>query len=392
MNLGSRLRELASSSASAARLQPRSARITGVVAGPPIGVAQDVLPQFGVPAVTELAGQPDHRRLVRPCLRADGGSGHGRPVLVADKHLHHAILGRSQRSGRCWRLLPETPCSTLPQIFFDPTIDTVAAFLPQCAGLQERRCAGRQVPATPIRNAHPLVRGAKPPVRRGRRNHIEVEDIVVELKGRPALEWVVLRARPHRRRRAADRRLEVRVVQPVRRRARHVPGRRRILPHPVQRAVAGQSGPASSPPRAVETESVLEHELGPELSHRIVEVERANDGQIELDENPLMAHPHSDDDDDPEPETPAQRKSGAIRVITVVAAIAAAALLLNYFGFVFVMTLQLVVVLIVAGRQPWLRSLIVALAAALATRYIFGELLGVPLPSSFIPGLSQWGI
>ena len=74
------------------------------------------------------------------------------------------------------------------------------------------------------------------------------------------------------------------------------------------------------------------------------------------------------------------------------AAIAAAALLLNYFGFVFVMTLQLVVVLIVAGRQPWLRSLIVALAAALATRYIFGELLGVPLPSSFIPGLSQWGI
>ena len=89
---------------------------------------------------------------------------------------------------------------------------------------------------------------------------------------------------------------------------------------------------------------------------------------------------------------PRNARPGAIRVITVVAAIAAAALLLNYFGFVFVMTLQLVVVLIVAGRQPWLRSLIVALAAALATRYIFGELLGVPLPSSFIPGLSQWGI
>ena len=145
-------------------------------------------------------------------------------------------------------------------------------------------------------------------------------------------------------------------------------------------------------PAPVETESVFEHELGPELSHRLLEVERSNHGQIELDENPLTAHPHDDDDEQPEIETPSQRKAGAIRVITVVAAIGAAALLLNYFGFVLVMTLQLVVVLIVAGRQPWLRSLIVALAAALATRYIFGELLGVPLPSSFIPGLSQWGI
>lgn len=145
-------------------------------------------------------------------------------------------------------------------------------------------------------------------------------------------------------------------------------------------------------PVAVEPESAFEHELGPELSDRILDVERANAGRIELDENPLTAHSREDDEDLSETETPSQRRTGAARVVTVVAAIAVAALLLASLGFVLVMTLQLVVVLVVAGRQPWLRSVLVALVAALATRYVFGELLGVSLPSSSIPGLSDWGI
>jgi hypothetical protein len=138
-------------------------------------------------------------------------------------------------------------------------------------------------------------------------------------------------------------------------------------------------------------EGALEAELGPELIHRVMDVESANEGRIELDENPLVAHAEQNDDE-PVTETSRQRRLGEIRVVTVVAAIAVAAFLLPYLGFVFVMTLQLLVILIVAGRQPWLRSLLVALAAALATRYVFGELLSVPLPSSFIPVLSEWGI
>jgi putative tricarboxylic transport membrane protein len=179
-------------------------------------------------------------------------------------------------------------------------------------------------------------------------NRTEAEDIVVEVRGRPALEWVV-----------AGSGLLVGVV---------------LLFAGWEYGLSSRSGvgPGTFP-------AVAGFFLTLSAVMWLATLVRHTPA-------PVAGEPVSDE------ESPAERRSGAIRVIIVVAAIAVAAFLLPYLGFVVVMTLQLLVVLMVAGRQPWLRSLLVAVAAALATHYIFGDLLGVSLPASLVPGLSEWGI
>lgn len=143
---------------------------------------------------------------------------------------------------------------------------------------------------------------------------------------------------------------------------------------------------------------LLEAGLGPELTHRIGDVERQAHGHIELDESITATAVDVIDPDDPDAEppapdlTPAQARSGRNRVLLVLAAVAVAATLLDTLGFVIVMTMQLTAILIAAGRQRWWKALLVASAIALVTRFVFGELLSVVLPSSGLPLLSTWGI
>lgn len=142
---------------------------------------------------------------------------------------------------------------------------------------------------------------------------------------------------------------------------------------------------------------LLKAGLGVELTHRIGDVERQAHGRIELDESVTATAVDvidpDDQDDPPAPDlTPAQARSGNRRVLLVLAAVAVAATLLDTLGFVMVMTLQLTAILIAAGRQRWWKALLVALAIALVTRFVFGELLGVVLPASGLPLLSTWGI
>jgi hypothetical protein len=141
---------------------------------------------------------------------------------------------------------------------------------------------------------------------------------------------------------------------------------------------------------------LLEAGLGTDLTHRIGEVERRADGHIELDESVTATAVDVLDEDDPEPPapvlSPTEARSGRNRVLLVIAAVAVAAILLDTLGFVLVMTLQLTAILIAAGRQRWWKAVLVGLTTALVTRFVFGELLGVILPSSGIPLLSTWGI
>lgn len=141
--------------------------------------------------------------------------------------------------------------------------------------------------------------------------------------------------------------------------------------------------PLPAEPVEANTTLVLEAALGGELTHRVSEVETATEGHLELDSHPIPAEPTENVEPD---------RNGTIRVVVVVASIVVAAALLQVIGFVIVMTLQLTAILITAGKQPWLKSIAVALVASLVTRYIFGELLGVALPTSSIPLLSNWGI
>jgi Tripartite tricarboxylate transporter TctB family len=138
-------------------------------------------------------------------------------------------------------------------------------------------------------------------------------------------------------------------------------------------------------------EVALETALGDDLTERVADVETRAEGRLELDNHPIPPHHHEVDEVE-DPVTAAADRQGMLRVGIVVVAIAVAALLLDVVGFVIVMTVLLVTVLVFTGKQPVWRAVLVGLVAALATRYVFGELLGVSLPTSSIAVLSDWGI
>ena len=80
------------------------------------------------------------------------------------------------------------------------------------------------------------------------------------------------------------------------------------------------------------------------------------------------------------------RGSALHRMVAVAGAALGYALLLDYLGYVLVASLVTFVVLHVMGMKSWLVKILMSLATGFGSLYLFGKLLGVPLPAGFWGG------
>ena len=80
------------------------------------------------------------------------------------------------------------------------------------------------------------------------------------------------------------------------------------------------------------------------------------------------------------------RRSALHRMVAVAGAALGYALLLDYLGYVLVASLVTFVVLHVMGMKSWLVKILMSLATGFGSLYLFGKLLGVPLPAGFWGG------
>lgn len=85
-------------------------------------------------------------------------------------------------------------------------------------------------------------------------------------------------------------------------------------------------------------------------------------------------------------------RAGVRRVALVALALVLAAVALPFFGYLLTMTLMLFAVMTLVSARKWWIALIVAVGAALASRFVFETLLGTALPHPAIDILRVIGL